>query len=160
MRERLQTANRRRMKTKGMAFFDCRCMIPQTLHFFDSPFWKWGTPNICSTEGFKATETLINHTHAITITANSPPFVITTLAETQPPVSFDPPSHKAHPLLCFTLTDVIPATAWFIAPRLGHFPSSYSSAVASLFCFPAMPLKDGGAECIDRLRFYKVCALS
>lgn len=98
--------------------------------------WRWGTLNICSAE------TLINHTQTMTITANSPLLVITTLADTQLPVSFDLPSHQVHPIQCF-MTDLIPASTWFIAPQLGHFHSSFSSAIASHFCFPALPLKEG-----------------
>lgn len=94
----------------------------------------------CSRERVQWAKTIIYHTHAIT-TTNSPPLVITTLAEIQPPESFDPPSHQAHPLLCFTPTHLIPATVWFMAPLLGHFPSSYSSAVTAHFCSPLMPLK-------------------
>lgn len=133
------------MKTgRGMIapFFGCRCRIPQALYsvIFIFPFWKWATPNICSTEGCPSTETLINHTRAVTIIANSLPLVITTLAEIQQRVCFRSTLHHAHPLLRFSLTDLIPATAWFIALQVQHFPSqatfpsyvSYSSAAASL----------------------------
>lgn len=85
-----------RVREKGrertaLFFFVCRCTIPQALHpvTFRFPIWKRGTPNICTTEGCRLPETLINHTRAITIIANSLPLVIITLAEIQQPVSFN-----------------------------------------------------------------------
>lgn len=124
-------------------------------------------PNTCSTKRCQSTETLTNHGHAITITANSLPQVITSKGTTAKSV-FDPFSHQAHLLQCFALTDLILATAWFIALQVWHFPFpatfpscvSLSAAAASLFCIPAMPLKVKRAECIDNLRFCRVCALS
>lgn len=131
-----QTANTLGMKTK-------RCMKPHTLHFsFRFLFSSEAHLKTCSKEQVHSTKTLLYHTHAIT-TTNLPPLVITTLTEIQPPESFDQPSHQTHPLLCFTPTHLIPATVWFIAPLLGHFPSPYSSAVTSHFCSPLMPLKKG-----------------
>ncbi len=136
---------------KGGEMNVCRCMIPQAV-IFRFPAWKRGTPNICSTEGCQLPETLINHTHAITITANSLPLVITALTKMQP-VRFDW-FNSSHSLIYGSSGPTL---------SLRQLPSPHMSPaplLLPLFDVPLMPLKVGRAESVDILRVYKVCALS
>lgn len=152
---------------KWMHFFDCRCKdttgVKLICHFFDS--LSESEAYVCSTEGCQSTETLIKYGHVITITANSLTLVITTLATIQQPLSFDPPSHQAHPLLCFR-------PDWFNSSHsLIYGSSGPTLSLASylpllwlpFFCCCLSRLRPShafkGEECIDRLRFYRVCAL-